>query len=204
MKVLVACEFSGRVRDAFIEQGHEAYSCDFSGSLGKYTDFHLKTNVLNVLEATDWDLMIAFPPCTYLAVSGARWNVDPVRRKKQEKAFAFVKRLIDAPIPKVAIENPVGRISTMFGMPSQIIHPWQFGHAEAKTTCLWYRQLPPLRPTKVLEMPARGYWENQTPSGQNRLSPSPDRARERSLTYKGIAEAMATQWGSDKQYGFFY
>jgi hypothetical protein len=139
--------------------------------------------------------MIAFPPCTYLCSSGLHWNKRiPERAKLTKEALEFVKLLLDAPIPKIALENPIGCISTRIRKPDQIIQPYQFGHPESKGTCLWLKSLPKLIPTKVLTKPACGYWDNQTPSGQNKLGPSPTRALERSRTYTGIARAMADQW----------
>lgn len=143
-----------------------------------------------------WDLLIAHPPCTYLAVSGLHWNTRrPERSGQTDAALEFVRYLMDAPIPRIAIENPVGCISTRIRKPDQIIQPWQFGHPESKRTCLWLKNLPPLVHTDVLPLPASGRWNNQTPSGQNKLGPSPDRARLRSITYAGIAQAFAEQWG---------
>jgi len=194
MKVLVACEMSGRVRDAFITRGHEAVSVDLLDTL--VPGPHIKGDVLPVLDQ-GWDLMIAFPPCTYLASSGLHWNTRiPGRAEKTEQALEFVRALMNAPIERIAIENPVGRISTAIRKPDQIIQPWQFGHPESKTTCLWLTNLPALQHTNVLEKPASGRWENQTPSGQNKLGPSPERQMIRSLTYPGIAEAMAEQWSA--------
>lgn len=194
MKVLVACEMSGRVRDAFIRRGHEAVSVDLLPSLTEGP--HIQGDVMKVIEQ-GWDLMIAFPPCTYLASSGLHWNTRiPGRAEKTEQALEFVRALMDAPIERIAIENPVGRISTAIRKPDQIIQPWQFGHPESKTTCLWLTNLPALKHTNVLEKPASGRWENQTPSGQNKLGPSAERQMIRSLTYPGIAEAMAEQWSS--------
>lgn len=138
--------------------------------------------------------MIAHPPCTHLAVSGARYFA--LKRYQQDEALRFVGFLLNAPVPRVCLENPVGIISTKIRKPDQIIQPWQFGHPESKATCLWLRWLPPLVPTNVLPAPASGRWANQTPSGQNKLSPSPDRWKARSRTYQGIADAMAAQWGS--------
>ena len=192
MRVLVACEYSGRVRDAFIRQGHDAISCDLlpSDTPGP----HYQGDVFNIIE-DGFDLMIAHPPCTYLCSSGLHWNKRrPERAVLTDEALAFVLRLWDAPINKVAIENPVGCLSTRFMRPTQIIQPYQFGHPESKATCLWLRGLPPLEPTAVLPKPASGRWENQTASGQNALPPSADRWKIRSLTYQGIAEAMAEQW----------
>ena len=191
MKVLVACEYSGTVRDAFIRAGHEAMSCDLLP-----TDVpgpHYQGNVLDLLD-NEWDLMIAHPPCTHLAVSGARWFKD--KQNEQAEALNFVRLLLNAPIERIALENPVSVISSRIRKPDQIIQPWQYGHPEAKATCLWLKNLPLLNPTDILEKPAIGYWQNQTPSGQNKLSPSKDRWKIRSATYKGIAEAMAQQWGT--------
>lgn len=189
LTVLVACETSGVVRDAFRGQGHAAYSCDIKPA--DHHGPHLHCDVRELL-CQKWDMMIAHPPCTHLAVSGARWFKD--KEREQEEALEFVSLLMSADIPMIAIENPVSVISTRIRKPDQIIQPWQFGHPESKKTCLWLKGLPPLRPTDLL--PMRDRWENQTPSGQNRLGPSPDRAKIRSRTYKGIARAMALQWGS--------
>lgn len=190
MRILVACEFSGIVRDAFRVRGHDAVSCDLLPS--ERPGPHRREPVEYSL-TEQWDMLIAFPPCTYLAVSGARYFAG--RRPQQMAALEFVRALVTAPIPRMALENPVGIISTWWRKPDQIIQPWQFGHPESKKTCLWLRGLPLLRPTKVLTLPESGRWENQTPSGQNKLGPSPDRVRNRSRTYQGIADAMADQWG---------
>lgn len=190
MRVLVACEFSGRVRDAFNRRGHDAVSVDFLGS--EVPGPHIQGDVLDWLDA-GWDLMIAHPPCTHLAVSGARWFKDKVF--EQAEALGFVKQLLDAPIPRIALENPVSIISSRIRKPDQIIQPWQFGHDASKTTCLWLKGLPHLEPTDVLPGGRTARRANQTASGQNRLPPGPDRWRERSRTYEGIAEAMAEQWG---------
>jgi hypothetical protein len=190
MKVLIACEYSGAVRDAFINNGHDAMSCDLLP-----TDVdgpHYQGDVFDVIN-DGWDLMIAHPPCTHLAVSGARWFKDKV--KEQAESLEFVRRLMDAPIDKIAIENPISIISSHIRKPEQIIQPWMFGHPEAKATCLWLKGLPTLSATDVLTKPECGYWSNQTPSGQNKLGPSKDRWKERSKTYQGIADAMANQWG---------
>jgi hypothetical protein len=188
MRVLVACEFTGTVRRAFRELGHEAWSCDILPA--EDGGPHIQGDVRQVL-GDRWDLMVAHPPCTHLAVSGARH----FHRKQVEQAEAleFVRTLMDAPIPRIALENPVSVISSRIRKPDQIIQPYQFGHPESKKTCLWLKGLNPLQPTAVMQM--RGRWENQTPSGQNKLGPSPDRWKIRSKTYPGIAHAMATQWG---------
>ena len=191
MRVLVACEFSGTVRRAFRELGHDAWSCDILPA--EDGGPHIQGDVRQVLQ-DGWDLMIAHPPCTHLAVSGARH----FHRKQVEQAEAleFVRTLMDAPIPRIALENPVSVISSRIRKPDQIIQPYQFGHPESKKTCLWLKGLNPLQPTAVMQK--RGQWENQTPSGQNKLGPSPDRWKIRSKTYPGIAHAMATQWGTEE------
>lgn len=190
MRVLVACEFSGTVRDAFSARGHEAWSCDLLPT--EAPGNHYQGNVLEILNY-DWDLMIAHPPCTHLAVSGARWFKE--KQKEQEEALEFVRSLLYCGIKKIALENPVSIISTRIRKPDQIIQPWQFGVPESKKTCLWLTGLPLLTPTKILPLPSSGVWQNQTPSGQNKLGPSPDRAKIRSKTYNNIAKAMAEQWG---------
>lgn len=198
MRVLVACEFSGIVRDAFLKKGHDAWSCDLLPC--EAGGPHIQGDVLEVLDA-GWDLMIAHPPCTHLAVSGARWFKD--KAVEQEEALRFVQRLLEASVDKIALENPVSIISSRIRKPSQIIQPWQFGHPESKKTCLWLKNLPKLEPTNILELPECGYWSNQTPSGQNKLGPSEDRWKERAKTYQGIADAMADQWSNIKPVGLF-
>lgn len=181
MRVLVACEYSGRVRDAFRAKGHEAWSCDVLP-----TDVegpHMQCDVREVL-GDGWDLMIAHPPCTHLAVSGARWFKD--KTVEQLMALTFVRRLLDAPIPRIALENPVSIISSKIRKPDQIIQPWQFGHGETKATCLWLKGLPLLTPTDIVE---------GREAKVHRMPPGPDRWKERSRTYSGIANAMAEQWG---------
>ena len=190
MRVLIACEFSGIVRDAFAALGHDAMSCDLLPS--EAPGPHYEGDVRDVL-GDGWDLMIAHPPCTHLAVSGARYFTR--KQAQQAEALEFVRLLLTAPIGRIALENPVSIISSRIRRPDQIIQPWMFGHPESKTTCPWLKNLPLLAPTNVLEKPARGYWDNQTASGQNKLTPSPDRWRIRSATYPGVAEAMAKQWG---------
>jgi hypothetical protein len=194
MRVLVACEFSGRVREAFRARGHDARSCDLLPA-DDHSYWHYQEDVRVLLDG-GWDLMIAFPPCTHLAVSGAKWFKDKV--EEQKEALDFVAELLSAPIPRIALENPVGIISTKIRKPDQIIQPYQFGEDASKKTCLWLVNLPPLRPSRYVEpriVGGRKLWANQTPSGQNKLGPSPDRARIRSITYQGIADAMADQWG---------
>lgn len=190
MKVLIGCEFSGVVRDAFRSLGHEAYSCDLVASPDNSL-FHFQDDVFKVVASDSWDIGIFHPPCTYLTVAGARWWKD--RAQEQVEALEFVERLWQLPIPKVAIENPIGAISTMSGLgkATQIIQPWMFGHGETKATCLWLRGLPTLEPTNIVEGRfGRVHWES--PGIKNGLT----RAQRRSITYTGIAEAMAEQWGT--------
>jgi len=181
MRVLVACEFSGTVRDAFAARGHDAWSCDLLPS--ETEGQHIQGDVLAVLDQ-GWDLMVAHPPCTHLAVSGARWFKD--KQVEQAEALDFVRALLDAPIPRIALENPVSVISTKVRKPDQIIQPWQFGHGETKATCLWLKGLPKLAPTDVVD---------GRDAKVHRMPPSENRWRERSRTYGGIAAAMAEQWG---------
>ena len=198
MRVLIACEFSGIVRDAFIARGHDAWSCDLLPT--EKPGPHIQGDVLEILN-DGWDLMIAHPSCTYLTVSGLHWNKRvPGRSEKTEEALRFVGRLLAAPIKRKCLENPVSCISTRIRKPDQIIQPWMFGHPESKATCLWLENLPLLIPTDVLPLPASGRWENQTPSGQNKLGPSATRWMDRSRTYKGIASAFSDQWGSEKSF----
>lgn len=188
MKVLVACEFSGVVRDAFIKKGHDAWSCDIlpSDSLNHYT-----CDVLTILNE-GWDMMIAHPPCTHLAVSGAAWF--KYKEKEQREALEFVQKLMDAKIPKICIENPVSVISSKIRKPDQIIQPWMFGHMEQKKTCLWLKNLPKLIPTNNVYEQMMKLPRNQR-ERLHFLPPSKDRAKIRSITFQGIADAMAEQWG---------
>jgi hypothetical protein len=180
MKILVACEFSGIVREAFRKKGHNAWSCDLIPSeiLGQ----HIQEDVLSHL-LDGWDLMIAHPPCTHLAVSGARWFKN--KTEEQAEALEFVHSLLNAPIPHIALENPISIISSRIRKPDQIIQPWMFGHGETKATCLWLKNLPLLKPTNIVEgrIPRVHY-----------ASPSPNRWKERSRTCQGVADAMAEQW----------
>lgn len=227
MKVLVACEFSGTVRNAFLKQGHDAISCDLLPTTSPGP--HYIGDVRDILN-DGFDLLIAHPPCTYLCASGMHWTTRGLRDPQLTKdALDFVSTLLDAPIEKIALENPVGCISTFIRKPDQIIQPWMFGHDASKATCLWLENLPTLKATKVIppagyeyieeskiyehrnmtyarrngfifgvrkgnKIPKKLLWENQTPSGQNKLGPSEDRWADRSITYQGIADAMATQW----------
>ena len=183
MRVLIACEYSGRVRDAFRRHGHDAWSCDL---LECESDprWHYQAPVETLL-ANDWDLMVAHPPCTHLAVSGSRH----FHRKQREQAEAldFVRLLMAAPIDRWCIENPVSIISSAITPPQQIIQPWQFGHGETKTTCLWLKNLPSLKPTQVVE---------GREAKVHRMPPGPNRWKDRSRTYQGIADAMGLQWGA--------
>lgn len=216
MKVLIACEYSGRVRDAFIKAGHDAISCDL---LPSDSDFgpHYQGDVFDIIN-DGFDLMIAHPPCTYLSVSGMHWTARGLRDPRlTERALAFVKMLMDSPIEKIAIENPISIISSRIRKPDCIVQPWQFGEDASKKTCLWLKNLPSLKPTKIIEprlvccgkiitdkygcpdccgdkKPVKRYG-NQTNSGQNVLPPSADRWKLRSTTYQGIANAMVEQWG---------
>lgn len=186
MKVLIACEFSGVVREAFRAKGHDTWSCDL---LASDSDYHYEGPVEDILY-DGWDLMIAHPPCTYLTVAGNRWYHD--KPDLINSAVSFVKLLADAPIEKIAIENPVGRLSTLWRKPDQYVQPWMFGHDASKKTGLWLKNLPLLEPTDIIK---KDRYANQTPSGQNNLGPSADRWKLRSMTYQGIANAMAEQWG---------
>ena len=181
-RVLVACEFSGVVRNAFRARGHDAWSCDLLDT--ERPGQHLVGDVRRWLCA-GWDLLVAFPPCTHLAVSGARWFKD--KRHAQESAIDFVRELWNAPVEFVAVENPIGVLSTRFRKPDQIIQPWQFGHGETKATCLWLKNLPPLQPTEIVE---------GRHARVHREPPGPDRWKNRSRTLPGIAAAMAEQWGA--------
>ena len=197
MKVLVACEYSGRVRDAFLARGHDAISCDLlpTDSPGP----HYQGDVLELIRREKFDLMVAHPPCTYLCSSGLHWNGRvPGRAEKTEEALEFVRALLFCEIPRIALENPTGCIGTRIRKSDQTIQPWQFGADASKATCLWLKGLPKLVPTSIVEpriVNGKKRWGNQTDSGQNRLGPSDDRWKVRSETYLGIAEAMAAQWG---------
>lgn len=197
LKVLVACEYSGTVRDAFTRAGHFAMSCDLLPS--ETPGFHWRGDVREIL-GFGWDLLIAHPDCTYLCSSGLHWNKrEPGRQEKTEAALDFVRDLMNAPIPHIAIENPVGCISTRIKKPSQYVHPHQFGHDASKKTGLWLKNLPNLKPTQMVEprmVNGKPRWANQTDSGQNRLPPSENRWKDRARTYQGWADAMADQWGS--------
>lgn len=181
MKVLIACEFSGIVREAFRLRGHDAWSCDLLPS--EIKGQHIQDNVLKHLHE-GWDMMIVHPPCTHLAVSGARWFAG--KEKERWEAIKFFMEIALCDVPKVAIENPIGIMSTVYRKPDQIIQPWQFGHGETKATCLWLKGLPKLVPTNIVEGREQRI---------HHMSPSVNRGKERSRTYQGIADAMASQWG---------
>lgn len=207
MRVLIACEYSGRVREAFRKLGHDAWSCDLLPAEDN-SKYHFQQDVREILDM-NWDLMIAHPDCTYLCSSGLHWNkrgalVDGrPRQELTEDALDFVRLLMNAPIPKIAIENPIGCISTRIRKPDQIIQPYDYGEDASKSTCLWLKGLPLLKPTLKIEgrlVEHNGKlverWSNQTDSGQNKLGPSDDRWKERARTYQGWADAMAKQWGN--------
>jgi hypothetical protein len=182
MRVLVACEFSGVVRDAFTVLGHDAWSCDVLPS--ETNGQHYQGDIRDFLDA-GWDLLIAHPPCTHLSVSGARWFKD--KRDEQAHSLGFVLQLAAAPIERIAIENPISILSSFWRPPDQILQPWQFGHGETKATCLWLKGLPRLWPTEIVD---------GREARVHRMAPSEDRWRERSRTYSGLAKAMAAQWGA--------
>jgi site-specific DNA-cytosine methylase len=184
MRVLIACEYSGTVRDAFLALGHDAMSCDIlpTDTPGP----HYEGDVFDVIDA-QWDLMIAHPPCTHLSVSGSRHFPEKKLDGRQAQAISFFMKLAKADIPKIVIENPICIMSSLYRKPDQIIQPWQFGHGETKATCLWLKGLNPLKPTDVVE---------GREARIHRMPPSEDRAKIRSKTYQGIAQAMAAQWGS--------
>jgi len=202
MRILVACEYSGVVRDAFMARGHDAVSCDLLQT--EANGPHYKGDVRDIIN-DGWDMMIAHPPCTYLCSSGLHWNKRVEgRAEKTEEALEFVAMLLGSRIPLIALENPIGCISTRIRKADQTIQPWQFGHDASKATCLWLKNLPPLAPTSIVQpriVGGKKRWGNQTDSGQNRLPPSEDRWKIRSTTYQGIADAMADQWG-ELRWGF--
>lgn len=186
MRVLVACEYSGRVREAFRARGHDAWSCDLLPSEDD-SPHHMQGDVMGLFLGRPWDLMIAHPPCTHLAVSGARHFEEKRADGRQQEAIEFFLTLARAPVPLIAIENPVCVMSSVWRKPDQVIQPWQYGHGETKATCLWLKGLPPLIPTDIVE--------GREPR-VHRMPPGPNRWKERSRTYQGIANAMADQWGS--------
>lgn len=185
MKVLVACEYSGRVREAFRKMGHDAWSCDLLPA-DDGSPYHIQGDVLQHLN-DGWDLMVAHPPCTHLAVSGARHFAEKIADGRQQEGIDFFMAMINAPIERIAVENPICIMSTKYRKPDQIIQPWQFGHGETKATCLWLKNLPKLEPTNIVEGRENRVWK---------MPPSKDRWKLRSETYQGIADAIGQQWGS--------
>jgi site-specific DNA-cytosine methylase len=188
MKVLVACEESQVVCKAFRAKGHEAYSCDIIPCSGGHPEWHIQDDVMNLLDYHRWDILIAHPPCDHIAVSGARWFDEKRKDGRQKKAIEFFMKFTNCNIHSVAIENPVGIMSTLYRKPDQIIQPWQFGHGETKSTCLWLKNLPKLQPINIVE--GREHRIHIMP-------PSDHRAKDRARTYQGIADAMADQWGGE-------
>lgn len=209
MRVLVACEESQAVTKELRRLGHEAYSCDIEPCSGGRPEWHLQVDALELLKMK-WDMILAFPPCTHLAVSGARYFEEKRKDGRQQAAIDFFMQFTNADCPKIAIENPVGIMSSVWRKPDQIIQPWQFGHGETKKTCLWLKGLPLLKPTDVLDLPKNG-WKNQSITKDGRyggfknfdesgklLAWNDKRtARIRSKTYSGVAKAMAEQWAGD-------
>lgn len=187
MKILIACEFSGVVRRAFRALGHEVYSCDMLPAEDA-SMHHIMDDALFVMKRQKWDMMIAHPPCTHLAVSGARHFAAKKADGRQDDALDFVQSLMNAPIDRIAIENPISIISSRIRKPDQIIQPWQFGHGETKATCLWLKNLSLLMPTAIV---------SGREARVHRMPPGPDRWKKRSRTFQGIADAMAKQWGGD-------
>lgn len=185
MKILVACEESQAVTIELRALGHEAYSCDILECSGGHPEWHLQQDVIPLLKEK-WDIIIAFPPCTHLAVSGARHFKQKIADGRQQQGIDFFMEFANAECEKIAIENPIGIMSTKWRKPNQIIQPWQFGHGETKATCLWLKGLPKLKPTKIVKGREQKIW---------RMPPGPERAKLRSKTYPGIAKAMAEQWG---------
>ena len=184
MRILVACEESQAVTKELRRLGHDAYSCDLQACSGGHDEWHIQVDALQLLKIK-WDMVLAFPPCTHLAVSGARYFEEKRRDGRQQAAIDFFMRFAECDCQRVAIENPVGIMSTVYRKPDQIIQPWQFGHAETKATCLWLRGLPQLRPTEIVDGREQRIW---------RMPPGPERAKLRARTYPGIARAMAEQW----------
>lgn len=186
MKVLVACEESQVVTTAFRKLGIEAWSCDILPTSGNHPEWHIQADVLPLL-SDGWDMIVAFPPCTDLAVSGARWFPEKRANGSQQRSIDFFMAIANAPCERIAIENPIGIMSSQWRKPDQIIQPWQFGHGETKATCLWLKNLPKLKPTCIVDGREQRIWK---------MPPSADRAKLRSKTYEGIGQAMAWQWSS--------
>ncbi len=224
MKILIACEESQTICKAFRDRGHEAFSCDVQDCSGGHPEWHIKDDVLLHIDTGKWDMMIAHPECTYLTVANtymtrgcSKYTAEEAEQLRHE-AVLFFFSIVDAPIKKICIENPIGIMSRLYRKPNQIIQPWMFGHPESKATCLWLKGLPRLHPTEICdfknyrcscgnifpvefgkygccEKAAKPLWDNQTKLGQNKLAPSPIRSKLRAKTYEGIAKAMAEQWG---------
>ena len=186
LNVLVACECSGKVREAFRALSHNAFSCDIQPP-DDNSLYHIQGDALKAIELMEWDLLIGFPPCTHLASSGARWFAEKRADGRQQQAIDFFMELVNAPIPNIALENPIGVMSSEYRKPDQIIQPWQFSHGETKATCLWLKNLCDLEPTNIVSGREQRIWK---------MGPSPDRAKKRSETYQGIADAMALQWSN--------
>ena len=185
MKILIPCEESQRVTTEFRKRGHEAYSCDILPCSGGHPEWHLQEDCIPLLNKK-WDMIVAFPPCTHLAVSGARYFEEKRKDGRQQEAIEFFMKFVNTSCDKIVIENPIGIMSTIYRKPDQIIQPWQFGHGETKATCLWIKGLPLLKPTNIVSGREQRIWK---------MPPSPNRSIERSKTYLGIAKAMAEQWG---------
>ena len=194
MKVLIACEYSGRVREAFRALGHDAWSCDIEQPAEDGSPHHLIADAIEVAYGDNWDLMIAHPPCTHLAVSGAKHFEAKRGDGRHQSAIDLFMAFAKIPIPRIAIENPVCVMSTQWREPDQVIQPWMFGHPEFKATCLWLKGLQPLLPTKILPRPKKGTDEWKAWNKVHLMAPGPDRWKNRSRTYEGIASAMAAQW----------
>lgn len=189
-RVLIACEYSGVVREAFRKRGFDAWSCDLLPT--ETPGRHIQGDVLKIIN-DGWDLIVAHPPCTHLAVSGARHFPEKIRDGRQQDAIDFFMSMVNAPARHIAVENPVCVMSSIYRRPDQIIQPWQFGHGETKATCLWLKNLPKLKPTRIVDGREQRIWK---------MAPGPDRAKERSRTYQGIADAMAEQWGDAVLMGY--
>lgn len=190
--VLIACEYSGLVRDAFMRLGWYAVSCDLLPSEGNRNGLHYQGDIFEIIKSRQWGMLIAFPPCTHLCVSGAKWFADKISDGRQQGGIDFFLRLARAPVERIAIENPIGIMSSRYREPDQIVQPWQFGHGETKATCLWLKNLPPLTATNIVDGRVARI---------HNMAPSKDRSKERSKTYAGIAEAMASQWTNLRGFG---
>ena len=195
MKILIACEESQTVCKAFRKKGHEAYSCDILPSSGGHPEWHIQGDAIEEAYSGKYDMMIAHPPCTDLAVSGAAWFKEKIADGRQQRALEFVQKLMDAPIEKIALENPISVISSKIKKPSQIIQPWQFGHETTKATCLWLKNLPLLTPSKIVSKGERQIYASGKSSPMWHAKSGGGSGKKRSVTFQGIANAMAKQWG---------